>query len=87
MSDWVTLVADDIRKEFPLTEERLREIINEHCPFKPDIDYISNNEPSGKPWLQCSDCHNTESPAGALAREWNHGRCVFCGAYFKVVRV
>ncbi len=27
--DWITLVSEDIRKEFPLTEEKLREIINQ----------------------------------------------------------
>lgn len=41
---------------------------------------------AGMPLLQCIDCHNTESPAGAMARYFNHGRCVHCGGYFKVVR-
>ena len=36
--------------------------------------------------LQCIDCRNTESPAGAMARQFNHGRCLHCGGYFKVVR-
>jgi hypothetical protein len=44
------------------------------CPPKPD------------PLLQCIDCHNTESPAGAMARYFNHGRCLHCGGFFKVVR-
>lgn len=38
------------------------------------------------PLLQCIQCHNTESPAGAMARAFNHGRCLHCGNYFKVVR-
>jgi len=70
--DWITLVAEDIRKEFPLTEESLREIITRHHPEAP--------------LLECVMCHNTESCAGALAREWNRGRCRFCAGYFKVVR-
>lgn len=43
------------------------------------------NVPAG-PLLQCVDCKNTESPAGAMARQWNHGRCMHCGGFFKVVR-
>jgi hypothetical protein len=38
------------------------------------------------PLLQCIDCRNTESPAGAMARQFNHGRCLHCGGFFKVVR-
>ena len=38
------------------------------------------------PLLQCVDCRNTESPAGAMARMFNHGRCLHCGGYFKVIR-
>lgn len=38
------------------------------------------------PLLQCIDCKNTESCAGAMARQFNHGRCLHCGGYFKVVR-
>ena len=38
------------------------------------------------PLLSCIDCKNTESPAGAMARQFNHGRCLHCGGYFKVVR-
>lgn len=38
------------------------------------------------PLLQCIDCKNTESPAGAMARYFNHGRCLHCGGFFKVVR-
>jgi len=37
------------------------------------------------PLLQCTDCRNTESCAGAMARVFNQGRCL-CGGYFKVVR-
>lgn len=36
--------------------------------------------------LQCVDCRNTESPAGAMARHFNQGRCLHCGGFFKVVR-
>lgn len=38
------------------------------------------------PLLQCVDCRNTESPAGAMTRFFNRGRCLHCGGYFKVVR-
>lgn len=38
------------------------------------------------PLLQCIDCKNTESPAGAMARFFNKGRCLHCAGYFKVVR-
>jgi hypothetical protein len=38
------------------------------------------------PLLQCISCKNTESCAGAMARELNKGRCLHCGSYFKVVR-
>lgn len=37
------------------------------------------------PLLQCIDCKNTESTAGAMARAFNQGRCI-CGGYFKVVQ-
>ncbi len=123
--DWISLVAEDIRKEFPLTEESLREIIYKHHPggdwmmkaaeelashfsFGRGADsYVTDeqrqnvannyleiiirhwyNPPPVKepPLLQCSECHNTESCAGAMARAWNHGRCQFCAGYFKVVR-
>lgn len=38
------------------------------------------------PLLICIDCKNTESPAGAMGRQFNHGRCMHCGGYFKVIR-
>lgn len=38
------------------------------------------------PLLQCPDCGNTESCAGAMARQFNRGRCLHCGGLFKVVR-
>lgn len=48
---------------------------------------ISGNQHTcQKTLLQCINCANTESPAGAMARTFNHGRCVHCGGYFKVVR-
>lgn len=42
--------------------------------------------PKPSPLLQCVECKNTESPAGAMARHFNHGRCVHCGGFFKVIR-
>ena len=45
---------------------------------------IIENRPG--PLLQCIDCRNTESPAGAMARYFNQGRCLHCGGFFKVVR-
>jgi hypothetical protein len=36
--------------------------------------------------LQCVDCRNTESCAGAMAREFNKGRCLHCGGFFMVIR-
>lgn len=60
-------------------------IITEHCPFKPGVAYEEVVARPG-PLLACIDCKNTESPAGAMARQFNHGRCVFCGGYFKVIR-
>ena len=80
-NDWITAVSEDIRKQFPLTEESLREILEKHCPLKSDTEV--GKEP---PLLQCIDCKNTESPAGAMARYFNQGRCLHCGGYFKVVR-
>ncbi len=47
---------------------------------------LTREPPKPGPLLQCISCNNTESPAGAMARQFNHGRCVFCGSYFKVVR-
>jgi len=39
------------------------------------------------PLLICVSCRNTESPAGAMARQhWHHGLCMHCGGAFKVVR-
>jgi ATP-dependent exoDNAse (exonuclease V) beta subunit len=48
-----------------------------------ELGALRSKEP---PLLQCADCRNTESCAGAMARMFNHGRCVHCGGYFKVVR-
>lgn len=42
--------------------------------------------PKDPPLLQCPDCKNTESCAGAMARYFNQGRCLHCGGLFKVVR-
>lgn len=38
------------------------------------------------PLLMCADCKHTESCAGAMARQFNRGRCLRCGGFFKVVR-
>lgn len=39
------------------------------------------------PLLICVSCRNTESCAGAMAREhWHKGLCMHCGGAFKVVR-
>lgn len=97
----------------------VREILEKHCPFKPNVAYMEVGElisalknsgidttcgacmeiaytgitvsdhtckQSTGPLLQCIECKNTESPAGAMARQFNHGRCLHCGSYFKVVR-
>lgn len=69
------------QKEF--LSENIREIITRNCPFKPNVAYEEVKDP---PLLICIDCKNTESPAGAMARYFNHGRCLHCGGYFKVVR-
>lgn len=121
--DWIKDLSVDIRKEFPLTEEKLRELVKKHCPFEEGVAYepvvdraayatrllknvgiditcggcaelaftgISSVDhtcpPKPNPLLECIECHNTESPAGAMARYFNHGRCLHCGGYFKVTR-
>jgi len=71
-----TWISEDVESKFA-------DIIQKHCPFKPDILYVEAKDP---PLLQCVFCHNTESCAGAMARVWNHGRCMHCGGAFKVVR-
>lgn len=38
------------------------------------------------PLLICVNCKNTESPAGAMARQFNHGLCMYCHGPFKVFR-
>lgn len=71
--DWIDLVAEDLRAEPLLTNEKLREIIEARRP-----------EP---PLLICVDprCRNTESCAGAMARAFNFRRCVYCGSPFEVL--
>lgn len=85
VKDWALEAAEEISQfEWDVSKaEDIREIIERHCPFKKNIAYTEAREP---PLLQCSDCHNTESCAGAMARQWNHGRCMHCGGFFKVVR-
>lgn len=49
-----------------------------------DIIRKSMPEPS---LLQCINCNNTESCAGAVARQhWHPGLCMHCGGAFRVVR-
>lgn len=48
--------------------------------------HLEQEPPREPPLLQCPDCHNTESCAGAMARYFNQGRCLHCGGYFKVIR-
>lgn len=63
---------------------RVQDILERHCPFKPGVAYVEYREP---PLLQCVNCNNTESCAGAMARaHWHPGRCMHCGGAFKVVR-
>ena len=100
VKDWAADAADEITRIPRMSDEDvvpvsdIIEIIAKHCPFKPDVTYMEV-EPGvayekiverPSPLLQCIDCHNTESPAGAMARQFNHGRCLHCGGYFKVVR-
>ena len=47
----------------------------------------AREEPAKEPpLLLCVSCKNTESPAGAMARQFNHGRCMHCGGSFMVLR-
>jgi len=100
MQDAASEIADAVRYDSG-DEELFREIIAKHCPFKPDVAYVAQSEieplieqlrvqlkqiEARQPLLQCPECKNTESPAGALARQFNHGRCMYCAGYFKVIR-
>lgn len=88
---WVAEAAEEIDNLVRLTDaldpafqELLQMIILKHCPFLPDVAYEPVRE---GPLLMCVDCKNTESPAGAMARQhFNPGRCMHCGGYFKVIR-
>jgi len=71
-TDWARLAAREVIRVNSADETTIRDTIARCMP-----------EP---PLLQCVYCHNTESCAGAKAREWNHGRCAHCGGAFKVVR-
>jgi hypothetical protein len=120
--DWVKDLSADIRKEFPLTEEKLRELVKKHCPFEEGVAYepvvdraayamqlLKNvgvdvtcgacaevaftglttlGHTCERTLLICvnSWCRNTESPAGAMARAFNHRRCLHCGGAFEVLR-
>ena len=99
VEDWVLKAAQEVAQHWTfgsgpdsyVTEgqramiaENIATIIRECCPFKPDVAYEEVRRDG--PLLQCIDCKNTESPAGAMARYFNQGRCMHCGGYFKVVR-
>lgn len=88
IDDWAQKIAVEVAGVSLLSEQGVLQVIERHCPFKRDLTYIEvKSAPTSEgPLLQCIDCKNTESPAGAMARYFNHGRCVHCGGYFKVVR-
>jgi len=86
--DWAELAALAVIRAIPadgseLSLGKVVSIIHEQCPYKPGIEYRPTDQPT---LLQCRDCKNTESPAGALGRGWNRGRCLQCGGYFEVTR-
>lgn len=98
INGWLKDAAVDIASKWPTSggrdsyltpeqratiAENLFTIILGYSPFKSPEAYSSSES---SPLLECSNCHNTESPAGALARHWNHGKCMHCGGYFKVTR-
>lgn len=68
---WIERAAKELEGR-NLIDGEIRRIIAKHLPQFP--------------LLQCVDCRNTESPAGAMARQFNHGRCLHCGGFFKVIR-
>lgn len=68
--------VNHILRESEQTEETLK-------ACQEELAKLQAKEP---PLLMCVDCKNTESPAGAMARYFNHGRCLHCGGWFKVVR-
>ena len=70
-------------EDYKCVSDGVRRVIDRLCPFKDDVTYMEAKEP---PLLQCIECKNTESCAGAMARYFNQGRCLHCGGYFKVVR-
>lgn len=84
--DWIGDSVDEIVSticEEPVSREDLKEIIKKHCPFEEGVAYVPYTEP---PLLICISCRNTESCAGALARTWNKGKCMYCGGTFEVLR-
>lgn len=76
-TDWKNLTARQIMDEITVVSMPTVAIIEA---------ILVKNAPGQEPLLQCIDCKNTESPAGAVARHFNHGRCLHCGGFFKVVR-
>lgn len=76
------LDAEHTRREIGLRNE-LEALQQEKDSLLTELGALRAKEP---PLLQCVECKNTESCAGAMARQWNHGRCMYCGNYFKVVR-
>ena len=64
-------------------DERLQILLDERNAAVMELGALRAKE---SPLLQCVSCSHTESPAGAMARQFNHGRCMHCGGSFKVVR-
>ena len=86
--DWAELAALAVIRAIPsdgseLSLSKVVSLIREQCPYTPGLHYRPVDHPT---LLQCRDCRNTESPAGALGRVFNRGRCLHCGGYFEVVR-
>jgi len=87
---WINDAAKELASHFTfgngpddyVTDEQRTNVANNYAAI------IAKHAPPPAPpsLLQCVDCRNTESPAGAMARHFNHGRCLHCGGYFKVVR-
>lgn len=95
VKDWMLDAAIEIYAiclESIPSQEQIRDVLIDHCPFKPDVTYmevepdVAYEKVKPSPLLICIDCKNTESPAGAMARYFNQGRCLHCGGYFKVFR-
>lgn len=89
MKDWITDAATELASHFSfgngpdsyVTDEQRATVADNYATI------IRRHAPTAsQTLLQCIDCRNTESPAGAMARYFNKGRCLHCGGFFKVVR-